>query len=59
MKITIGLVKKMITILKKKLLLTEIYLHDEIIAERDNEINTLGNKIKNNLRYYFKLKIRY
>ena len=49
----------MITILKKKLLLTEIYLHDEIIAERDNEINTLDNKIKNNLRYYFKLKIRY
>ena len=35
-------------------------LHDEIIAERDNEINTLGNKIKDdNLRYYFKLKIRY
>ena len=50
----------MITILKKKLLLTEIYLHDEIVAERDNEINTLGNKIKDdNLRFYFKLKIRY
>ena len=54
-----ALLKKWLRYWKKKLLLTEIYLHDEIIADRDNEINTLGNKIKDNLRYYFKLKIRY
>ena len=42
-----------------KLLLKEKEIFDKIVAERNNEINTLNNKLKyDKLTYYFKYQNR-
>ena len=45
------LLKKYYT--ENKLLLKEKLIYEKLVAERNNEINTLNNKIKYELTYYF------